>query len=113
MSTHYCAYKEGKEIALAQTAHGWKPLIHWHGGYSDCPCHCDEHHYYNFDEFVDFVVEEVDRIEDEFGNAIAPFELIGKLQRFQESNSKTRHSEMSSKDRVMIDGWEFHGGDWC
>ncbi len=111
MSTHYYGFLDGKEISLAQTASGWNPLLHWHNGYSSCPCHCEEHHYRNFDEFVDFVCRDDVRLENEYGEQLAPFELIGKLQRFQMNNDK-EHREMTDRDSMMIDGWEFYGGNW-
>lgn len=117
MTTNYYAVTDEDKrhwegVHLAQTAGGWKPTIQWHWEPSGCSCHCNVHHYRNYDEFKEYVRSGY-VIKDEFENVINVEEFLDKLENFQKENRRDDYYESRGSRVWMINGWNFRSGDWC
>lgn len=113
MSQKVWGYLGNKIVHLALFPNGpRKPIIHWHAGASGCQCHCDEHHYRNFDEFVEFVKNELDEVHMEFDGEVDWNKAISALRDRQERAGMSSKTVQDSREYVQIDGWDFLGGYW-
>lgn len=114
MSEKIWGYLEsGKLVHLALLPNGpRKPIIHWHGGHSGCPSHCDDHHYRNFDEFIDFVTNDLDEVHTEFDGEVDPEFAIEKIRDRQKAADRSSGTVQDAREYVKIDGWDFLGGYW-
>jgi len=115
MGTNYYAVTEdGSRLHLTKISVGWQPAIQLHGGEQGCECMCfeDEQRYRNWTEFTEFVRRDDLVLEDEYGQEIAPDELIEKMLNARENAERKHELQRGRQEFARIDGWAFMGGAW-
>ena len=87
-------------------------MLHWHAGFDGCPCHCEQHHYRDWDEFKAFVRADNVVVVDEYEREWNADEFIVMLERWRDENNRSHARQHTPREAVEIDGWEFLGGHW-